>query len=173
MQNKLTSLLLGYSNLFSDVPSRTHLVEHDIVCDSPSIKQHPYRVNPQKRSLLKAEIDYMLENNIIEPSTSDWSSPCLLVPKPDGDVRFCTDFRRVNKLTRDDSHPIARVDDCIDEVGNARYVTKIDMLKGYWQIPLTERAKRISAFATPDGLFQYLVMPFGLKTLIVTLSLRW
>ena len=55
------------------------------------------------------------------------------------------------------------MDDCIDKVGNARYVTKFDLLKGFCQVPLTDRAKDISAFVTPDGLYQYKVMPFGMK----------
>ena len=53
--------------------------------------------------------------------------------------------------------------DCIDSVGHSRYITKFDLLKGYWQVPLTERAREISAFVTPDGLYQYTVMPFGMK----------
>ena len=69
----------------------------------------------------------------------------------------------VNKVTRCDSYPIPRVDDCIDRIGNAKYVTKFDLLKGYWQVPLTARAKEVSAFVTPDGLYQYKVMPFGMK----------
>ena len=105
----------------------------------------------------------MLENDLIEASSSEWSSPCVLVPKPDGTYRFCTDFRQVNKVTKSDSYPIPRVDDCVDRVGDAKFVSKLDLLKGYWQVPLTTRAKEISAFATPDGLYQYKVMPFGMK----------
>ena len=112
---------------------------------------------------MQKEVDYMLENDIIERSHSDWSSPCILVPKPDKSFRFCTDYRKVNYVTKTDSYPIPRMDDCIDKIGNAKYVTKFDLLKGYWQIPLTERAKRISAFATPTGLYHYKVMPFGMK----------
>ena len=55
------------------------------------------------------------------------------------------------------------MDDCIDKIGNSKYITKFDLLKGFWQIPLTERAKEISAFVTPDGLYRYKVMPFGMK----------
>ncbi|KAJ8026467.1 hypothetical protein HOLleu_31290 [Holothuria leucospilota] len=76
----------------------------------------------------------------IEPSNSEWSSPCILVPKADGGYRFCTDYRKVNAVTRTDSYPIPRIDDCIDRVGKATYVSKFDLLKGYWEIPLTERA---------------------------------
>ncbi|KAL5015557.1 hypothetical protein ScPMuIL_007359, partial [Solemya velum] len=105
------------------------------------------------------EIQYMLDNDIIEPSKSEWSSPCVLVPKPDKTYRFCTDFRKVNS----DSYPIPRIDSCIDKVGKAKYVSKFDLLKGYWQVPLTERAKEVSAFVTSQGLYQYKVMPFGMK----------
>ena len=87
-------------------------------------------------------------------------SPCILVPKPDGTYRMCTDYRKVNNLSKTDTFPIPRMDDCI---GNSKYITKFDLLKGFWQIPLTERAKEISAFVTPDGLYHYKVMPFGMK----------
>ena len=96
---------------------------------------------------------YLLENDFIEPSNSSWSSPCILVTKPDGSYRMCTDYRNVNSLTKTDTFPIPRMDDSIDKVGKARYVTKFDLLKGFWQVPLTDRAKEISAFVTPDGLY--------------------
>ena len=76
---------------------------------------------------------------------------------------MCTDYRKANSATKTDSFPILRIDDCIDKVGNSKYVTKFDLLKGFWQVPLTDRAKEVSAFATPNGLYQYKVMPFGMK----------
>ena len=157
-------LLNEFPQLFADVPSRTDAVEHDVdVGDTTPIKQAPYRANPTKMKNLEKEIEYMLQNGIIEPSSSAWSSPCILVPKPDRSYRFCTDYRKVNACTKTDSFPIPRIDDCIDRIGKAKYVSKFDLLKGYWQIPLTKRAQEISAFATPQGLFQYTVMPFGMK----------
>ena len=78
-------------------------------------------------------------------------------------MRFCIDYRKVNAVTKTDSYPIPRLEDCIDRVGNSAYITKIDLLKGYWQVPLTDQAKEISAFVTPEGLFQCKVMPFGMK----------
>ena len=113
----------------------------------------------------------MLENNIIEPSKNEWSSPCILVPKPDGSFRFVTDFRKVNQCTKTDSYPFPRIhgiDDCIDKIGNAKFFSKFELLKGYWQVPLTDRAKEISAFCTPDALYQYRVMPFGMKNALAT-----
>lgn len=105
----------------------------------------------------------MLENNIAKQSFSDWASPCLLVGKPDGTQRFCTDYRRVNVLTRPDSYPLPRMEDCEDQVGSAKFVSKFDLLKGYWQVPLTTRAQEISSFITPFGLYSYSVMSFGLR----------
>ena len=163
-QNELSDLINEYSCLFPDIPSKTDMAFHDVdVGESKPIKQHPYRVHPVKREKLKAEVKYMLENEIVEGSHSEWSSPCLLVPKPDKSYRFCTDFRKVNSVTKSDSYPIPRMDDCVDKVGNANYVSKFDLLKGYWQVPLTERAKEVSAFVTPDGFYEYKVMPFGMK----------
>ena len=113
--------------------------------DTVPIKQNLYRVNPHKLEFLKKEWDCMLTNDIIEPSQSDWSLLCLLIPKNDGTYRFCTDYRKVNATTKSDSYPIPRVEDCNDRIGCAKYVSKIDLLKGYWQVPLTPKAKEISA----------------------------
>ena len=77
--------------------------------------------------------------------------------------RFCTDYRKVNMVTKPDSFPLPRIEDCVDRVGATKYVTKCDLLKGYYQIPLTPRAQEISAFVTPSGLYSYNVMSFGLR----------
>ena len=163
-QTELKNLINQFKHLFPDVPSKTNIIYHDVdVNGALPIKQHPYRLSPEKLEHLRKEVKYMLENDIIEPCSSGWSSPCVLVPKPDRSYRFCTDFRKVNAVTKTDSFPIPRIDDCIDRIGQAKFVTKFDLLKGYWQVPLTERAKEVSAFVTPDGLYRYKVMPFGMK----------
>ena len=163
-RKELAEVIIQYREVFPDVPSKTNLIEHDVdVGDSAPIKQHPYRVSPMKKELLDKEVQYMLKNDIIEESQSNWSSPCILVPKHDGGFRFCTDFRKVNDKTKSDSFPIPRIADCIDQIGNAKFVSTFNMLKGYWQVPLTQRAREVSAFVTPSGLYQYKVMPFGMK----------
>ena len=163
-RDELKLLLSNYAHLFPDNPTRTSMVYHDVdVGESKPIKQYPYRLNPVKMKHFHRELQYMLENDIVEPSKSPWSSPSILVPKPDGSYRFCTDYRKVTSLTTSDSYPITRIDDCIDKIGQSKFITKIDLLKGYWQIPLSDKAKEICAFVTPDGLYQYKVMPFGLK----------
>ena len=163
-RQEVSYLVDEYKKIFPDVPSKTNAAYHDVIIgDVSPIKQHPYRLNPIKLESLRSEVQYMLENDIIEHSSSDWSSPCILVPKPDGTYRLCTDYRKVNAVTKTDSYPIPRIDDCIDKIGSAMFVSKFDLLKGYWQVPLTEKAKEVSAFVTPDGLYQYKVMPFGMK----------
>ena len=156
---EVKQLILEYEHSFPDIPSRTDKIYHDvdIIDSSKPVKQHPYRMNPVKQQYLREQVQYLLDNDFIEPSQSEWSSPCILVPKPDGT------FRKVNSVTKTDTFPIPRIDNCIDNIGHAKYVTKFDLLKGFWQIPLTNRAKEISAFVTPDGLYQYKVMPFGMK----------
>jgi len=109
---------------------------------------------------MRLEVDYMLQNGIIEPSQSQWSSPCVLVPKAGGKCRFCTDIWKVNGMTRTGSYPIPWVDDCIDKIDHTKYMTKFELLKGYWQVPLS---RHLSAFVTSDGLFQYQVVPFSIK----------
>ncbi len=139
-------------------------LEHDIdVGDHRPVKQNAYRINPVKREIMKKETQYLIEHGLAVPSSSPWCSPCLLVPKSDGTSRFCTDYRKVNQLTKSDSFPLPRIDDCVDRIGQAKFVTKLDLLKGYWQVPLTDRASEISAFATPDVFLQYKVLAFGLK----------
>ena len=92
-RKELAEVINQYREVFPDVPSKTNLIEHDVdVRDSDPIKQHPYRVSPMKKELLDKEFQYMLKNDIIEESQSNWSSTCILVPKHDGRFRFCTDF---------------------------------------------------------------------------------
>lgn len=163
-QEELKELISEFAHIFSDIPTQTDVLFHDVdVGNASPVKQHPYRLNPIKQEALRKEVQYLLENDFIEPSNSEWSSPCILVPKPDNTFRMCTDYRKVNSLTKTDSFPIPRIDDCIDKIGQAKFVTKFDLLKGFYQVPLTEKAKAISAFVTCDGLYSYKVMPFGMK----------
>ena len=153
-QEELKQLIHEYEHLFPDIPTRTDKIYHDVIVeDSKPIKQHPYRMNPLKQKHLQDEVKYLLENDFIEPSQSNYSSPCILVPKSNGTYRMCTDYRKVNSVTKTDSFPVPRIDDCIDKFGNSKYVTKFYLLKGFWQVPLTDRAKEVSAFATPNGLY--------------------
>lgn len=118
-------VILIWSNLdlFSDEPTGTNVLEHDIdVGDSTRIKQHTYRVNPAKRAWLKSQVGYILDKNIAEPSSSAWSSLCVLLVKSDGSDRFCTDYHKVNSITKTDCFPLRQVNDCVDHGVPKRYL---------------------------------------------------
>lgn len=83
-----------------------------------------------------------------------------------------SNFTKVNSVTKTYSYPIPRIYDCINKIGKADFVSKLDLLKGYQQVSLTERAKEISAFATTNGLNQYKVIPFGVKNAPATFQRR-
>ena len=151
--------------------SQIQLIQHDVdVEEARPCKQHPYQVNPLRVKHMESEIKYMLEHDMIEPSNSEWSSPCILASKPNGSYHFCTDFCKLNSVTLTDSFPIPRIDDCIEKIGCAKYVSKLDPLKGYWQVPLTPRVERLSAFVTPTGFYQRKVMLFGIKNAPATFT---
>lgn len=163
-RSEVMCLVAEFPRLFGDVPSRTHLIYHDVdVGDAPPIRQRFYRLPLEKRKILESEVQYMLDNGIAQHSFSGWASPCLLVKKSDGTHRFCTDYRKLNKITKPDAFPLPRMEDCVDQVGASKFVSKLDLLKGYWQVPLTTRAQEVTAFITPSGLYSYSVMSFGLR----------
>ena len=111
--------------LFPDVPSRTNVVCHDVnVGEAEPVEQPPYRVNPQKRKLLQQEVEYTVKNDLIERNHSAWSSPCILVPNPDKTYRFSTVFHKVNSLIKADSYLLPHIEQCIDQVGHSKYISK-------------------------------------------------
>ncbi len=107
-------------------------------------------------------IAYHEKLGVIEPSSSEWSSPIVLVPKKDGTLRFCLDFRKLNSVSKFDPYPMPRVDELVERLGRANYLSTLDLCKGYWQVPLNPACKEFTAFRTPYGHFQFRVLPFGL-----------
>ena len=105
----------------------------------------------------------MLNAGVIEPSSSEWASPIVLVDKKDGTLRLCIDYRRLNAESLADAHPMPQIDDLIDRLGKAKFITTLDLTCGYWQVPMARISRHLSAFTTPFGLFQFRVMPFGLQ----------
>uniref|UniRef100_A0A3B1KDF6 Gypsy retrotransposon integrase-like protein 1 n=1 Tax=Astyanax mexicanus TaxID=7994 RepID=A0A3B1KDF6_ASTMX len=162
-RQELKECLARHRSVFSESPGRTQVIHHRIPTEPGKIvRQRPYRLPEARRKAVEEEVRKMLQLQVIEPSASPWSSPIVLVPKPDGSWRFCNDFRRLNSISRFDSYPMPRVDDLIDRLGKARYVSTLDLTKGYWQVPLAPKDREKTAFATPSGLWHYTVLPFGL-----------
>ncbi|XP_073681655.1 uncharacterized protein [Garra rufa] len=159
----LQHLIGQFSDVFSPLPGRTHVLQHDIrTPPGVVVRQRPYRVPEARRQAIEDEVQQMLKLGVIEPSRSPWSSPIVMVPKPDGTLRFCNDFRRLNEVSEFDGYPMPRVDELLDRLGRARYISTLDLTKGYWQVPLSETAKPKTAFSTPSGHWQYRTLPFGL-----------
>ena len=127
-------------------------------------------MSPKHQDLLRKEIDKLLADDIIEESTSDWSSPAILVPKPGGSIRCVIDYRKVNSIVEDESFPIGRIDDLIDKVGKAKYLTKFDLSSSFHQIALDPNSRQYTFFCTPFGQFLYKRLPFGYKISPMKLS---
>ncbi len=162
-KKELQHLVGQFSDVFSPLPGRTHVLQHDVrTPPGVIVRQRPYRIPEAWRHVVEEEVQEMLKLGVIEPSRSPWSSSIVMVPKPDGTLRFCNDFRRLNEVSEFDRYPMPRVDELLDRLGRARFISTLDLTKGYWQVPLTAQAKPKTAFSTPSGHWQYRVLPFGL-----------
>ncbi len=160
-RQELQHLLDQFPALFRQRPGRTELIHHTIhLTDTTPSRQRPYRVPERLVEPLRKEVEMMRELGVIEPSMSEWCSPVVIVPKKDGSLRVCIDFRKLNGQF--DAYPMPRVDDLLERIGRAKYVTTLDLCKGYWQVPLEPTSRPYTAFRTPIGLYQFTVLPFGL-----------
>ena len=104
----------------------------------------------------------MLDQGIISPSTSPWASPVILVPKKDGSLRFCIDYRKLNSVTVSDAYLLPRIDDTLDSLQQAKFVSTLDLRSGYWQVKMDNESRKKTAFVTHKGLFEFNIMPCGL-----------
>ena len=125
-------------------------------------KSPPRRYPLAQRDIVENELQRMLDNDIIEPSSSPWASNIVLVKKKDNSVRFCVDYRRLNAVTKKDAYPLPHIGDTLDALGGNRWFSCLDMNAGFNQVELDARSKEYTAFNTHKGLFQYKVLPFGL-----------
>ncbi|GBO14202.1 Retrovirus-related Pol polyprotein from transposon 17.6 [Araneus ventricosus] len=123
-------------------------------------------MSPRQIDILKTEVNRMIELKIIEPGESDFTSPLILVEVPGKDARPCIDYRRLNKVTKTQYFPLPNIEELIEKVSAAKYISVLDLTRGYWQIPSSLRAQRYAAFVTTFGSFRPLRLPFvgqGLK----------
>ncbi|CAF4463906.1 unnamed protein product, partial [Didymodactylos carnosus] len=163
---KMFEILQRYSNLFDTSQPRqaTTPIHHVIdTADHRPINARPYFKTVEQRKDLQLEIQKMLHAGIIIPSTSPWSSPVILIKKPDGEFRFIVDYRKLNEITKKDSYPQPTTEELLQRIGNHSWFTKLDLKSGYFQIPIRSTDKEKTAFCTQDGLYQFEVLPQGLS----------
>lgn len=109
----------------------------------------------------KRQIREMLETGIVEPSSSPWSSAYVIVKKG-GDYRLCVDFRGLNSVTKKDPYPLPYIEACIEAVAGKNFYSTLDFASGFWQLPIANDSKELTAFRTEEGHWQFARMPFGL-----------
>jgi len=164
--DQLSRVLMDLEDVFQqpDMPlGRTDAVQHTIdIQGHHPIKQAPRRLAYQRQQIVLDELKKMLDQDVIRPSSSPWASPVVLVTKKDGTTRFCIDYRMLNDITKKDSYPLPRIDECLDTLAGAKYFCTLDLASGYWQVGMLESDKEKTAFSTKFGLYEFKVMPFGL-----------
>ena len=166
-QQQLDNLLHSYQDVCAKNQTeigRTTEIKHRIYTgDAMPIAQKPYRTNPENTKFLNEEIQRMEQAGIVRKSFSPWASPVVIVGKKGGDKRFCVDYRKLNAVTKVDAYPLPRIDDLLDSLGGANWFSTLDLASGFWQISMQEEDIEKTAFITANGLYEFMVMPFGLN----------
>ncbi|UYV69241.1 hypothetical protein LAZ67_6002959 [Cordylochernes scorpioides] len=158
-------VLYRYRELFSEEWNKAADIEPyhiKLKANTEPIRQKAYRRSPKERDIIEEQVKEMCEKGVIRKSTSPWASPVVLVKKSDGSYRFCVDYRKVNNVTEKFSYPLPDITDCLDRLAGMKYFSHTDFVSGYWQCPLDETSKPITAFTTGNGLYEFQVLPFGL-----------
>ena len=163
-QVALDRVLAEYPDVLNPEPGRTDLVSLCInTADHTPVSSHPYRIAPRWREEVKKQLDQLLELGIIQPSVSPWSSSIVTIKKKDGGVRICIDYRAVNAITQPDPYQMPLIDDILEALACAKFISKVDLNKGFHQIPVDPSHYQKTAFCTPWGKYEFRVMPFGVR----------
>ena len=166
VHTEIDSWMEEFPGLFSEdgkpLRTTTEVVMRVDTGNARPIRQRPYRMALSMKDKVDKEIDRMLEEGVLRPSSSPWSSPLTIAAKPGGKVRVCADYRKINAVTKKDAHPIPHIQDIFDGLAGSSIFSIIDLKSAYWQIPLVEEDREKSAIITHRGLYEFQRMPFGM-----------
>ena len=152
----LKDLTQRYPDVFTDMPRETDVIQHRVqLTDDTPIRCHPYPLPYAMREELLNEVYSMLEMGVVRPSTSPYASPIVMVKKKDGSNNVCVDFSKLNKITELDPEPMTTAEDLSRQLSGKKYLSKIDLTKGYWQIPVALEDVYKTAFVTQDGQYEF------------------
>lgn len=156
-------------DVFSELPGCTNSICHDIsLCTTERLKPKLYPLPVHLQPYFENEVENLLKQGIIRPSQSPHSSPVVMIRKADGSYRMAIDYRVLNSVTEFHAEPMCNLEDDLHKFTGAKYFTELDLTKAYYQVPLTERAKPLTAFPTHKGLMEFCRLPFGLVTACAT-----
>ena len=165
----LNKFLNDEKDIFGEITVPVKNIEHSINTEKHEpISTPPYRISPTMKVKLKTELDSMKDRGIIEEMESPWAFPVVIMPKKDGSIRVCVDYRRLNSITITDTYPLPRIDDLLHAAKTTPFMTTMDLTSGYWQIKVASKDIVKTAFTTPFGIFVFNRMPFGLKNASAT-----
>ena len=164
----IKGVLKEYSNVFPDKlpvglpPVRKgHEFKIDLEDDVPPVHRPLYKLSLLELDEAKKQIEMLLEHQFIRPSESPYGALVLFIPKKDSGLRFCVDYQWLNKKTIRNQYPLPLPEELFDRLGGAKVFSSIDLKSGYWQMPVRSKDVQKTAFKTRWGLYEYLVMLFG------------
>jgi len=164
-KHRLDTLIQEYPDVLTSKLGLTDLLEYEIqLVDNKPVRLAPYRLAPPKMQYLRRHINQLLEDGVIEPSCSHYSSPMFLIPMQGGEFRAVVDFRLLNKCIAIESVPLPDIHSAFHWFLRAKYFTTLDLNQAYHQIPLAQASKVLTAFCTDWNLYQFKRIPFGLAT---------
>ncbi|GFO17316.1 Zinc finger protein [Plakobranchus ocellatus] len=164
-------MVMNLPSIFSDRPGTASTEEHCIeLTSSIPVRQRPYPVPYAVRQTLRDKLREMEDLGVIRKSSCPYASPVVVVKKKDGTNRVCIDYRRLNKLTILDPQSMTPSADIYQGMEKDQYFSKIDLSKGYWQIPVRKEDIPKTAFVTMDCHYEFLRMPFGMMKSGATLT---
>ena len=153
-----------FPEVFSDSPGKTDACMLEIDTGSAAPRgSRPYRVPDRLKEGVRSEVEELVELGIVVPSTSPWASPVVPVPKKDGTVRVCIDYRKLNEVTVADPYYMTTMDEIVERIGASKVMSKLDLAKGFYQVEVDPRSRKKTAFICPFGKFEFTRMPFGLR----------